>query len=256
MKGGLPDAVRRRLDPVERYGLRLTLVAAAIVLVAVPFSSLLFQVLAKGPVTRLDGEVANDLNARVSGHPTWVGALQLISWFGRPPILVFLVAAAVFYTIRRGRRRLTIFLVVTPLGGAIVDSLVKILVNRPRPVVDNPIAHAIGKSFPSGHAMSSMVTYGSLILVFLPAVARVRRPIALLVTAVMTLGIGISRLFLGVHFVSDVVGGWVLGLAWLLGAVAVFQTWRVEEGRRPAHPLPAALAPAPGAVLASSQTAR
>jgi undecaprenyl-diphosphatase len=85
--------------------------------------------------------------------------------------------------------------------------------------------------------MSSLVTYGALLLVFLPLLPRARRHLAAGATAVLVLAIGCSRLLLGVHFVSDVVGGYVLGAAWLVAGVAAFETWRVEEGRRRTHPL-------------------
>jgi undecaprenyl-diphosphatase len=243
MRAGLPATVRRRLDPAQRYGLRLTLVGLALVLVAVPFSTLLFQVLAEGPLTRADASVANTMNERVHDHHWLVVALQAVSWLGRPPLLVLLVVAAMAFVWRRGRRRLVAFLLVTPLGGGIVDSLVKVAVDRPRPVVDHPVATALGKSFPSGHAMSSIVTYGSLLVVLLPLLPRPwRRPVVCL-TAALVLAIGVSRLLLGVHFVSDVVGGFVLGGAWLAGAVAVFETWRVEEGKRRTEPLTEGLEP-------------
>jgi undecaprenyl-diphosphatase len=61
--------------------------------------------------------------------------------------------------------------------------------------------------------------------------------VAVIATIVLVLAIGASRVLLGVHFVSDVVGGWVLGLAWLIGAVAVFEIWREEEGGPPVQPL-------------------
>jgi undecaprenyl-diphosphatase len=243
VRGGLPAAVRRHLDPTERYGLRLTLVGVAIVLVAVPFSTLLFQVLAKGPLTRADGAVANAMNARVHDHHWAVVLLEGVSWLGRPPLLAVLVVVAIVYVHRRGQRRLVLFLLVTPLGGGIVDTLVKALVDRPRPIVDHPVVTAFGKSFPSGHAMSATVTYGALLLVFLPALAPARRRLALAATTALVLAVGMSRLLLGVHFVSDVVGGYVLGLAWLAGAVAAFETWRVDEGRRPAHPLDEGIEP-------------
>lgn len=243
MQGGLPDAVRRRLDPDARYGLRLTLVGLAIALVAVPFSSLLLEVVAGGPLTRMDGDVADAMNRWVSPHPLVVDLLQGISWFGRAPVVTVVVAAAVAYVLRRGQRRLAVFLAVTPLGGAALNSVVKIAVDRPRPVVDHPVASAFGKSFPSGHAMSSTVAYGALLLVFLPLVPPgARRPVAVAGLAVPVV-IGLSRLFLGVHFVTDVVGGWLLGAAWLVGAVAVFQTWRVDLGRRRAAPLEEGIEP-------------
>jgi undecaprenyl-diphosphatase len=243
MRAGLPDVVRRRLDPAERYGLRLTLVGAAIVLVAVPFSTLLLQVVAKGPLTRADASVANTMNDWVHDHHWAVVVLQAISWMGRPPLLVFIVLAAIAYMWRRGQHRLVAFLLVTPLGGGIVDSLVKVAVDRPRPAVDHPVATALGKSFPSGHAMSSTVTYGALLLVFLPVLVPPLRHLAVAGTTLLVLAIGTSRLLLGVHFVSDVVGGFVLGLAWLAGAVAAFETWRTDEGRRPSHPLTEGIEP-------------
>ncbi|MCU1373174.1 MAG: hypothetical protein JWO68_460 [Actinomycetia bacterium] len=243
MHAGLPGTIRRRLDPGQRFGLRLTLVGAAIVLVAVPFSTLLLLVLSKDPLTRFDASVADAMNARVHDHHWMVVALQAISWMGRPPLLVVLVVAATCYVWRRGQPRLVAFLLVTPLGGGIVDTLVKAAVDRPRPVLDHPVATALGKSFPSGHAMSSVVTYGALLLVFLPVLRPAHRRPATGFTILLVLAIGASRLLLGVHYVSDVVGGYVLGLAWLLGAVATFETWRAEVGRRPSDPLDEGLEP-------------
>jgi len=126
---------------------------------------------------------------------------------------------------------------------------VKILVDRPRPVVDHPVATAWGKSFPSGHAMSSTVTYGALLLTFLPVLPGRRRAAAVVATAALVLVIGSSRLILGVHFLTDVIGGYVLGLAWLLGATAAFEIWRVELGGRRAEPLAEGVEPEAGPAL-------
>jgi undecaprenyl-diphosphatase len=233
MARSLPDALRRRLNPEERYGLRVTLFAVAIVLVTVPFATLVFQVVAKGPLTRLDGSVANRLNAWVHNSPTAVRVLDVITNIGKPITLFVVVTAAVIYLLRRRRIRLALYLVVTSVVGGLVDTAVKVLVDRPRPVVDHPIASALGKSFPSGHAMSSTVTYGALALVFLPVLPRRWRPVALCAVVVLVLAIGTSRLFLGVHFVSDVIGGFVLGLAWLAASTAAFSIWRTEQGKEP-----------------------
>jgi undecaprenyl-diphosphatase len=250
VRAGLPEQVRKRLDPTQRFGLRLTLFAVAVVLVAVPFATLVFQVLGKGSLTRLDGRVANDLNNAVNDSPTIVRILQLISWLGRPVVLGLVVAVAVVVLWRRGQPKLIAFLVLTTLGGGLVDSLVKILVNRPRPVVDHPVSTAMGKSFPSGHSMSSLITYGALLVIFLPAVrSRRGRRITLAATTVLILAIGVSRLMLGVHFVTDVIGGFILGAAWLAGAVAIFEVWRVERGKRPTEPLTEGVEPEAGPAL-------
>lgn len=255
MDTGLPTGVAERMPPVGRYGLRVTLLIVAFVLVTVPFAFLVFEVLAKGPITRMDSSVANWMNGWVHGHPWLVSTLQVISMFGVPLWLGVLVTAGSMYALWRGRLRLAVFLVVTVVGGGLVDTFVKVLVNRPRPVVDHPIDTALGKSFPSGHAMSSILTYGALLLVFLPVLQRRWRHLAVGGALLLVLAIGSSRLLLGVHFVSDVVGGYVLGAAWLLAATAVFEIWRKEEGKRPAHVLDEGVEPDAGPALRGDDAA-
>ncbi|MEA2685143.1 MAG: undecaprenyl-diphosphatase, partial [Actinomycetota bacterium] len=81
------------------------------------------------------------------------------------------------------------------------------------------------------------VVYGTLLLVFLPLIARRWRPLVIAAAAGLVLAIGFSRLALGVHYLSDVVGGIILGLAWLATSTAAFSIWRVERGRRPVKPM-------------------
>lgn len=237
MRRGLPNSLARRTDPTQRYGLRLTLAVVGMVLVAVPFSFLLFQVLLDGPITRFDGDLADRLNAWVHERDGVVPTLQAISWMGRPPVLWLVTGLSVLYTWRHGAHRLTVFLVATTAGGAIMSTAIKLLVNRPRPEVDHPIITAFGKSFPSGHALSSTVVYGAVLLTFLPLLAGRIRHAVVATTVALVLAIGMSRLLLGVHFFSDVAGGFVLGLAWLVLATSIFEIWRVERGRRPSHPI-------------------
>ncbi|MEO6628912.1 MAG: phosphatase PAP2 family protein [Aquihabitans sp.] len=222
----LPRSIRARLNPTERYGVRLTLVGLAIALVAIPFATLTFQVLDDGPLTRFDGGIANHLNSWVHRNESVLPILEGLSWLGRPPLLAVWVAITALWCWRSERRRLAVFVIATSLGGGIVDTIVKMAVNRPRPVVDHPVSTALGKSFPSGHSMSATVVYGAIALLLLPAAARRWRPWLLGFTVLLVLAIGTSRLFLGVHFLTDVIGGYLLGLAWLAGAAAVFQAWR------------------------------
>jgi undecaprenyl-diphosphatase len=249
MEGGVPQFVRRRLDPEQRYGLRLTLYALAIVLVAVPFATLVFQVMGHGGLTRLDGSLANRLNASVHDSPTAVRLLEAVSWFGRPVLLGVIVTGVALFLLRRGQVRLALYLVATVVLGGFVDTAVKVLVDRPRPVVDHPVATAFGKSFPSGHAMSSTVTYGALLLVLLPALAPWLRRVAVAVAVSLVTAIGCARLLLGLHFLSDVVGGYVLGLAWLAASTAAFEIWRVERGQRRSEVLEEGVEPEAGPAL-------
>lgn len=253
MPGAVPPFVARRLDPGRRFGLRVTLLAVAFVLVAVPFATLLFQVLGNGPVTEFDGRVADAMNAAVHGRPVVVGALIAVSALGTPPALWSTSLAAVAWAWRTGARRVATFLVATTLGGGIVSSSIKVLVDRPRPEVDHPIVTAFGKSFPSGHALSSTVVYGAVLLAFLPVVPRRHRRAVVVATGCVVLAVGVSRLLLGVHFVTDVVAGHVLGVAWLAGATAVFELWRVDRGARRSDPLEEGIEPEEGDELATGE---
>jgi undecaprenyl-diphosphatase len=225
----------RRLSTaaLERFGARMVLLTAAGALVAVPFNLLLLQVIGKGRVTHWDSAVANDLNDVVHPHPLLIDVLQVVSWLGRPPMLAALVAIMVVVLWRIGQVRLIPFVIVTPLLGSLVNTAVKVTVHRPRPLVDHPIAHAYGKSFPSGHAFSSLVTYGVLLVALHPMVSAALRRWLWVAAAVLVLAIGGSRLLLGVHYLSDVVAGFVLGLAWLIAAIAAFEAWSRHEAEAP-----------------------
>jgi undecaprenyl-diphosphatase len=233
---GRHGALSRRLDPEGRYGLRVTLFAVALLLVAIPFGLLLDQVKRNGPLIRLDTSAARHLHDWARHSDMLVRELKILTFLGSPVWLFIVVTPAVLWVWHRGHPRLAVFLIVTTLGGGLVDTVVKEVVGRARPSLVAPVATAHGKSFPSGHAMSSTIAYGALLLVFLPAVGRRYRPVVIGGTLVLVLAIGFSRLALGVHYISDVVGGYALGLAWLAASTAAFSTWRVERGRPPVEP--------------------
>lgn len=231
-RGG--QALARRLDPEARYGLRLTLFAAAFVLVGVPFSLLVVQVSAGGALVRLDAAMARGLNSWVVGSPWVVTPLEVVSFLGSPVWFWLVVPPATVVAWRR-HHRLGVFLAVTVLAGGVLNSAVKLAVGRARPSLPDPVATARGLSFPSGHATSSTVVYGALLLVFLPLVGRRLRPLVVAGAVALVGAIGFTRLALGVHYLSDVVGGVILGAAWLAASVAAFSAWRVDLGRGPVN---------------------
>lgn len=228
--------IQRRLDPTQRYGLRLTLLAVALLVVAIPFGLLLREVTSEGAFTRLDTAAANNLHDWVRQAPLAVNALQVVSFTGSAVWFYGVVGLAALYLWRRGHPRLALFLVVTGLLGGAIDTVVKELVNRPRPSLEDPVATAYGKSFPSGHAMVATVCYGALLLTFMPVIARRWRTMVLGSGLLWVLLIGFTRLALGVHYITDVVGGYLLGLAWLAASTAAFSIWRVERGKPAVEP--------------------
>lgn len=233
MTMALGEMLRRRLDPEQRYGLRLTLFVLAILLVALPFGVLLREVTTDGRLTELDTVVANELHEEVRESPGLVTVLQAISFLGSPIWFYIVITAAAVYLWKRGHPRLAVFLAVTTLLGGVIDTIVKEVVARPRPSLEAPVATARGKSFPSGHSMTAAVAYGALLLVFLPEIPRRWRVPIIAGAALLVLAIGGTRLALGVHYITDVLGGFVLGLAWLFASTAAFSIWKVERGKRP-----------------------
>lgn len=225
----------RRFDPDARYGLRLTLFAAAFVLIFVPFGLLLEQVLTAGPLTDFDGRAAEPLVQITRDNRGLEIVFETFSWIGKPIFLFFWVGAASIYLFLVGQRRILVYLLATTIVGGVVDTIIKALVGRGRPTFDGQAAQAFGNSFPSGHALASTVCFGCLTLVLLPHLPpRLRRP-TIVAAVALVLSIGFSRLALGMHFVSDVMAGYVIGVAWLLFATAAFSVWRIERHEPAVH---------------------
>ncbi|MEV1289564.1 phosphatase PAP2 family protein [Micromonospora sp. NPDC049679] len=197
------------------------------------------------PLYTFDQGVAEWLNEQIAPHHPLVTVLQAVSSLGGRPIMIWLVGAAVVGLFIRRQPRLAIYLIVTGIGALLLDPSLKLLVGRLRPIVEVPVLHAPGNSFPSGHALGSMVVYGALLLVFLPALGRRSRGFAAALVATVVVAVGFTRIALGVHFVSDVLGGWLVGVAWLGVTAYAFRLWRREAGR-PLPPITEGLEPEAG----------
>ena len=220
-----------------RFGLRATLACVSLVLVALPFGLLLLLVRGHwDPLLDVDQGASTELHGFALEHARFVSVLKLISAAGSAVVYVVLFAALAAWLIARGLPRLAAFVVVTMAASSIINSLVKNAVDRARPALPDPVAHAAGLSFPSGHAQSATVAAAVLLLVFLPTLHGRARTAALVAAPAWVLLVCFSRVGLGVHFVSDVVAGVVLGLAWAAAMTALFSAWRRETGRRPVDP--------------------
>ena len=194
------------------------------------------------------------LNNLIAGHPDAAHRDQRRHHAGQHLVVVSasIAAAALLLALRR-RWRLAAYLVVTGAGALVLDPVLKVLVGRLRPVVAHPVAHAPGNSFPSGHSLGSIVCYGALFLVFLPAARGRWRTWFAIVIAVLVALIGISRILLGVHYLSDVLGGWAIGIAWLGLTTFAFELSRRAAGRPVSHPVAEGLEPEAGGDLQPAQ---
>jgi len=134
------------------------------------------------------------------------------------------VLAAVLLAIPKTRRDIGLPFAVISLSSTVVYKVVKGIFERPRPELDVRLIPQGGFSFPSGHSMNCIVCFG--ILIYLIRKHCPNRKIANVLTVLLVLlivGIGSSRVYVGVHFPTDVLGGWSLGLAFLMGSILVLE---------------------------------
>ena len=213
---------------------RFMLLGAALAAVAVPFVLLLVLVEDQwGPLAEADKGARDDLHGYALSHPAFVTVMRFFSDSGSSLAWQVILGLAVVWLLWRRVWRLAVFVAVTGIGSSLLNTAVKAAVNRPRPLVEHPLVHAPGASFPSGHAQAAITGYAVLLLVFLPVFQpRWRKP-AIAVATFMVLAIGFSRVALAAHFVSDVVAGFVLGAAWTAAMAALFSAWRLQRG----HPV-------------------
>ncbi|MGH3419153.1 MAG: phosphatase PAP2 family protein [Streptosporangiaceae bacterium] len=217
----------------------VTLTVAAMV-----FTVLLIAVrLQWAPLESADHGAAAGLNRLIAGHATAVGVVKAVTWLGSDGVLWTVIAAATVILAIRRQWRLAAYLLITGAGALTLDPILKSLVGRLRPVVAHPIAHGTGDSFPSGHSLGSIVCYGAVLLVFLPAARGRWRPIFITVIAALVAVIGISRILLGVHYLSDVVGAWALGITWLGITAFAFELTRSAAGQPVTAPVAEGLEP-------------
>jgi undecaprenyl-diphosphatase len=214
----------------RRFGVR-TVVAFGCALVFAVLAGLVRS--AAGPVLRLDRRTDDKLHGFALRHSGYTSLMRLISDTGSTPAWLIILTPVVIWLLYRRLLKLAAFVVVTEVGSIALNNLIKLLVGRARPHLTDPVAVAAGKSFPSGHGQAAIVGYAILVAVFLPAVPRGRRPWLVVPAALMVLLIGFSRIALGVHYLSDVMGAYLIGMVWFLGMAGAFGAWRQEEGKPP-----------------------
>jgi membrane protein DedA with SNARE-associated domain/membrane-associated phospholipid phosphatase len=180
------------------------------------------------PLPRLDSAV---LGRHLVGPGALTAFMEVVSFVGRPATLLLVGLGLALLAVRRHRWSDALLIALTLGGAEVVNSLWKHFFNRLRPGT----ADLSSYSFPSGHAAGSMAFFGLLVYLALRAGgSRWRRGWAVAGCALAVLLIGASRVYLGEHYPTDVIGGWAFGLAWLSLTVTEVETWR----RRQQTPMP------------------
>ena len=156
--------------------------------------------------------------------PHWLPeAMTDLTAFGSPTGLLLVCTAVIVYLLLAGRLRTALFVFAASAGGMALGSLLKHVYARPRPTLVPHLVDVTSTSFPSGHATDSAIVYLTLAALLARTVPeRAMRIYIIGVAILLTLLIGCSRVFLGVHYPSDVVAGWTLGAAWALGCSLLY----------------------------------
>lgn len=142
-----------------------------------------------------------------------------ISGFGSVGVLALIVMATCALLLLVGRNRAALFVLSATLLSSTANALLKFYFNRPRPALIDHNLYVASSSFPSGHAMIATTVYLTLGAVLARMTDVVRLKLYILSIAVLLSGlVGLSRVYLGVHWPSDVLAGWAAGAGWALGA--------------------------------------
>lgn len=226
--------LERRLDRTRALGLTLTVGLLVAVGAGGAFAVVLEDALDGGGIAVIDQPVLRFLAARRDDEATLIA--RVVTFLGGVPFVV-LVTVALMAFLRRRSRRAALVLGAAVFGSGVITAAIKLLIARDRPALPLAIDGAeTGFSFPSGHSLSSMALYGALSYLavqYLPT----WRSRTYVVTGLMTTAVAVafSRLYLGYHWLSDVLGSWTLGLLWLVSVITADRILTERRGGRLTH---------------------
>jgi undecaprenyl-diphosphatase len=215
--------------------LKVLLAVLAIVLGTLGFI-LIAGIQVEGTADNIDIRILRALRDPVNLYrpigPVWLyEVMRDITSLGGATIVFLITSIAIGYFIMR-KEYASVFLVLAAvIGGTILDLELKLLFGRVRPMVVPQLVIVKTFSFPSGHSLMSTVVYLSLAALIAGIHQRKKDKIYILVVALfLTFIIGISRVYLGVHYPTDVLAGWSLGLAW--AAICWYVSWRLFQNKQ------------------------
>ncbi len=223
-------ALINRLPIVGQITLPLALGLLASLLCVGIFAKIANEVIEQDTLVLIDIALANELHGQAT--PETIIFYRVLSMIGMQGLLVIGGLTALYFVLKKQRLSLLVWLAAL-IGGFLLNTLFKALFARARPVFADPIAVLNSYSFPSGHAMLSLITIGMLTYFLWSRLASFyARAFAVTFGILLILMIGISRMALGVHFLSDVLAGYAAGGVWLLGCIAAAERFERKSYAR------------------------
>ena len=179
--------------------------------------------------TGLDKRIADELHEHATRPLTEF--FEAVTTLGNGIVLGGVAAIAAYLLARRRYYAEAVLMVLAYVGAQVLSFSLKLAFRRDRPFFTDPLATLSTYSFPSGHATVSIAVYGALCLVLLRRLTGPARVVCLAAAVLLVSLIGFSRLYLGVHFLSDVLAGYSAGLAWLALCVVVLDLHHRRRSR-------------------------
>jgi membrane-associated phospholipid phosphatase len=180
-----------------------------------------------GPA-RLDGAVL--VESVESRTDLLTAAAVAVTHLGSTAAMAVLALVAGVRLWRTDRRADAVLVIGAMSGAHLVFRGLKELLNRPRPPEDGHLVHAVNESLPSGHATTAIVVIGTLVVLAWPGRTPAGRAWLVAAATLWVGAVGLTRIYLGVHWFSDVVAGWLVGGAWLAVCVVMWSWWRARAG--------------------------
>jgi len=204
--------VAARLDPKAYLGLHVTVSLGVAALALWLFGAVLEEVLDNATVVRLDVATVDWMAIHTSA--LGLSIFTFITHLGDVPVIPAIAVAGAWALWHQRHRLVLVCWLSAYAGGVLVNWLLKLLVHRSRPI---RVLHVSTFSFPSGHTMAATIGYGMLAYVMATywRPRGIKRRVLYITAAILALAVGASRIYLGMHFPTDVIGGWAAGTAWV-----------------------------------------
>jgi undecaprenyl-diphosphatase len=179
-------------------------------------------------ITALDAAIMQAFH--LNATPGLTHVMETLTWIGSPAVVCALMVIAVTILWFRRRRRESLLLLLAVGGGTILNTALKLYFRRVRPDVSWAILHEHSFSFPSGHSVVAVALYGMTLHLLLRHIsAGWQKTAAIVVALALAAGIGLSRIYLGVHYPSDVAAGYFVGGVWVLGVITADWKWQIAR---------------------------
>ena len=218
---------------LRNFAALVLLEGLSIALAALLFFGWLAGQVLRGDTRRFDASIRDAVHQYAWPGLTW--AMRALSLVAEPGCLIGLGIVLIVAWAREGRKTLVWLFAMTMIGAEVLDQSLKLLFHRPRPVPFFGLETPASFSFPSGHALFSCCYFGVIAAVYAAREPAPGRKIAWWAgAAVLSGGIGFSRIYLGVHYPSDVIAGYAAALVWVLTIRFVYVRVR-RRGAAPPH---------------------